>query len=67
MLVDRLQDRLGGAHVRDVLRHDVHVVALGIERRDVPLGALAPVVAVVVVDADVRDVVLAEHADEARG
>ena len=64
VLVDRLQDRLGAAHVREVLRHDVHVVALGIERRDVPLGPLAAVVAVVVVDADVRDVLLAEHADE---
>ena len=34
------------------------------QRRDVALGALPAVVAVVVVDADVRDVVLAEHAHE---
>ena len=63
--VDRLQERLARAHVREVLGHDVHVVALGMQRRDVALRALPAVVAVVVVDADVRDVLLAEHAHEA--
>ena len=51
----------------EVLGHDVHVVALRVQRRDVPLGALPAVVAVVVVGADVRDVLLAEHAHEAAG
>src|SRR4051794_16182305 len=62
--VDRLQERLARAQVREMLRHHVHVVALGMERCDVALGALLAVVAVVVVDADVRDVVLAQHPDE---
>src|SRR5918996_3333769 len=53
--------------VAEVLAHDVDVVALGIERSDVPLGALLAVVPVVVVGADVRDLVLAEDADEAAG
>ena len=64
MPVDRLEERLARAHVAEVLGHDVHVVAVGVQRRDVPLRALLAVVAVVVVDADVRDVVLAEHAHE---
>src|SRR5205814_1584146 len=51
----------------EVLRHHVRVVAVRVERRDVALGALPAVVAVVVVDADVRHVVLAEHADEPAG
>ena len=63
--VDGLEDRLARAQVLEVLGHDVHVVAVGVQRRDVPLGALLAVVAVVVVGADVRDVVLAEHAHEA--
>src|SRR5918996_5797256 len=51
----------------EVLAHDVDVVALGIERCDVSLGALLSVVPVVVVGADVGDLVLAEDADEAAG
>ena len=51
--------------VREVLGEDVEVVAVGVERRDVPLRPLPPVVAVVVVGAEVRDLVLAEHAHEA--
>ena len=50
-----------------MLGEDVEVVALRVERRDVPLGALPPVVAVVVVGAEVRDLVLAEHAHEPAG
>src|SRR5918996_721578 len=67
MTVDGLQDRLPGPKVAEIVAHDVHVVALGIERGDAPLGALLAVVAVVVVGADVRDLVLAEDADEAAG
>ena len=48
-----------------MLGEDVEVVAVGVERRDVPLGPLLAVVAVVVVGAEVRDLVVAEHADEA--
>src|SRR5919106_3077417 len=51
----------------EVLAYDVDVVALGIERCDVPLGALLAVVPVVVVGADVGDLVLAEDPDEAAG
>ena len=47
-----------------MLGEDVEVVALWVERCDVPLGALPPVVAVVVVGAEVRHLVLAEHPDE---
>src|ERR671911_2730514 len=65
--VDGLQDRLAGPQVAQMLSHYVHVVALGIERGDVPLRAQLAVVAVVVVRADVRDLVLAENADEAPG
>ena len=50
-----------------MLAEDVEVVALGVERRDVALGALPPVVAVVVVGAEVGDLVLAEHPHEAAG
>ena len=64
VLVDGLHDRFLAAQVPEVLAEDVEVVALGVERRDVPLGPLPPVVAVVVVGAEVRDLVLAEHADE---
>ena len=51
----------------EVLLEDVEVVALRVERRDVPLGALPPVVAVVVVGAEVGDLVLAEHPHEPAG
>ena len=64
VLVDGLHDRLLAAQVHEVLAEDVEVVALGVERRDVPLGPLPPVVAVVVVGAEVRHLVLAEHAHE---
>src|SRR5918996_1277667 len=67
MTVDGLQDRLPGPKVAEIVAHDVHVVALGIERGDAPLGALLAVVAVIVVGADVRDLLLAEDADEAAG
>ena len=64
MAVDGLEDRAAGAHVREVLLHDVEVVALGVQRRDAALGALAAVVAVVVVGGDVRDVLVAEQPHE---
>ncbi len=64
VLVDRLQDRLAAAQVHEVLAHHVEVVAVRVQRRDAQLRALAAVVPVVVVDADVRDVDLAEHTYE---
>ena len=67
VLVDGLHDRLFALQVPEVLLEDVQVVAVGVERRDVPLGALPPVVPVVVVGAEVRDLVLAEHPDEPTG
>ena len=48
-------------------REDVEVIALGVERGDVPLGSLPPVVAMVVVGAEVGDLVLAEHPNEPAG
>ena len=51
----------------EVLRQDVEVVAGGVERGDVALGALTPVVAVVVVGAERGHVVLAEDAHESAG
>ena len=54
--VDRLEDRLAPAQVRQVLGDDVDVVAVGVKRRDAQLGPLPAVVAVVVVGADVGDV-----------
>ena len=50
-----------------MLGEDVEVVAVGMERRDVALGALLAVVPVVVVGAEVGDLVVPEHADEAAG
>jgi len=46
VLVDGLHDRLVLAQVAQVLGEDVEVVAVGVERRDVPLGSLPTVVAV---------------------
>ena len=66
VLVDRLHDRLVCPQVLEVLREDVEVVAVGVERRDVALGPLLAVVAVVVVGAEVRDLVLAEDAHDPR-
>ena len=65
VLVDGLHDRLLAAQMHEVLAEDVEVVAVGVERRDVALGPLPPVVPVVVVGAEVGDLVLAEDADEA--
>ena len=65
--VDRLQDRLAVAQMAQVLRHDVEVVAVGMQRRDAELGSLPAVVAVVVVGAGVGDRVLAQDAHEAPG
>ena len=63
--IDGLEHRLVRAQVADVLRQDVEVVAFRIQRRHVPLRALAPVEAVVVVRAEVRDHVGAEDAHQA--
>jgi hypothetical protein len=50
-----------------VLRHDVEVVAVGMQRGDPQLGSLLAVVAVVVVGAGVGHRVLAQEAHEAPG
>ncbi len=52
VLVDGLHDRLLAPQVVEVLGEDVEVVAVRVERRDVALGALPAVVAVVVVGAE---------------
>ncbi len=65
--VVRLHDRLALAQVAEVLREDVEVVAVRMQRRDVPLGPLLAVVPVIVVGAEVGHLVVAEHADEAAG
>jgi hypothetical protein len=61
MLVDGLEDGPSAAHVRKVLLHDVEVVAVGVQRRDAALGALAAVEAVVVVRGDVGHVLVAQQ------
>jgi hypothetical protein len=65
MAVDRLEDRVAAAQVHEMLTDDVHVVAVRVQGGDAELGALCPVIAVVVIGADVGDVVLAQDADEA--
>ena len=60
VVVDGLQDRLPHRHECEVLLHDVHVVALGVERRELDVLASLAVVAVVVVGADGVHPVLAE-------
>src|SRR6266536_682727 len=67
VLVDRLEDGLVMPQVPDIVGEHVYVVALGVERGDPALGALAPVIAVVVVGAEVGDLALPEHADHAPG
>ena len=64
VLVDGLHDRLVCAQVAQVLLEHVEVVAVGVERCDVALCPLPAVVAVVVVGAEVGDLVLAEDAHE---
>src|SRR6202022_2601992 len=65
--VDRLQNRLAATQVNQMLGDHVDVVALRMPRRDPQLAPLPAVVAVVVVRADVGDVVLAEHTHEPTG
>ena len=62
--VDRLHDRVAVPQVAEVLGEDVEVVAVRMERRDVALGPLLAVVAVVVVGAEVRHLVVAEDTHE---
>jgi hypothetical protein len=64
--VDRLEDGLARPHVEQVLGHDVEVVGVGVQRRDAVFRALPAVGAVVVVERDVRDPLLAEDALRAR-
>ena len=63
--VDGLEDRLAPAQVREMLGDDVEVVAVGVQRGDLELGPLRAVVAVVVIGADVGDVLLAQHPHQA--
>ena len=68
VVVGGLQDRLPVTEVRQVLTEDVEVVGGRIQRRDAELGSLLAPVAVVVVAADVRDVLApAEDPDHAAG
>ena len=68
VVVGGLQDRLPVAEVRQVLAEDVEVVGGRVQRRDAELGSLLAPVAVVVVAADVRDVLApAEDPDDAAG
>jgi hypothetical protein len=60
-----LRIALPGPQLGEVALHDIDVVAVRMQRRDVVLGALPAVVTVVVVGRDVRDVALAEHPDQA--
>src|ERR1039458_983561 len=62
--VDRLEDRLPGAQVLEVLGQHVKVIAIGVRRREPALGALLAVVAVVVVGRDMRDLRLPEDPDQ---
>ena len=55
------------AHVREVLLHDVEVVAVGVQGRDRALGALAAIEAVVVVGGDVGDVLVAQQPHQPAG
>jgi len=64
VLVHGLEDRLVLAQMSEVLSDDVHVVAVGMQRRDVALFALLAVVLVVVVGPDVGHLLLAEDVDE---
>ena len=65
MVVDRLQHRLPAAQVRQVLREDVEVVGVGMQRSDAEVATLLAVMAVVVVSAQECDVAVPEHAHEA--
>ena len=67
MAVDGLENRVTRAEMTEVLGDDVEVVAVRMQRCDPELGALPAVVAVLVVDADVGDVVLAQHAHQPPG
>src|SRR5215467_5394322 len=65
MLVDRLEYGFVLPEMPDVAGQDVHVIASRVERRETALGALPAVVAVIVVGAEVRDLLLPKHPDHA--
>src|SRR6185437_4209690 len=67
VVIDGLEYRVAGGQELQVLLHDVDVVAAGVQRGERQAGALLPVVAVVVVDADGGAAVGAERADQAGG
>jgi len=60
VVVHRLEDRLTVMQTLQVQLDHVHVIALGVQRRDAALRAFLPVVFVIVVGANVRDAVDAE-------
>ena len=65
MPIGRLQDRPLHREGFEILRHDVEIVGVGIERRDAHHLALRAVVAVVVVGRHVRDLLLAQYPGKA--
>ena len=60
--VDGLENGLTGPQQAQMLVHNVHIVTSRIERSDQPARPLGAVVAVVIVEADVRHGVGSEHA-----
>src|SRR5208282_3762471 len=64
VVVHRLEDRLTVMQTLQVQLDHVHVIALGVQRRDAALRAFLPVVFVIVVGANVRDAVDAEDVHE---
>ena len=61
MIVDRLENGLAAAQQRDVLRHEIEVVAVGMERGDLVLRAAHAVERVVVIEADIGHPLGAPH------
>src|SRR5271157_3897485 len=64
VVVHRLEDRLTVMQTLQVQLDHVHVIALGMQRRDTALRAFLAVVFVIVVGANVRDAVDAEDVHE---
>src|SRR5215469_3697493 len=64
MVVDRLEDRMPRGEELEMLLHDVHVVAVGVQRGVREVLPLLAVIAVVVVDTHGCAAVRAECADE---
>ncbi len=67
VVVDGLEDGLAAGQEPEVLFHDLDVVAVGMQGRERFVGPLGAVVAVVVVDAQRHDPVLAQRLDQPPG